>query len=197
MWNACASSRPALRNHGRRAGPALNVALRASIGYFLVEVLRHPHDPRFAGKAIPVRNLVVVGGLSLLFPALYAWRRPWPRYPWWYDDLYLSIFWLDMAGNSLNLYNRFTYFDVIPHLHGTGALTAVLRGAFGLSPGRAIGVATLIHGLLEAQEYATDVVSGTHNVRGAWDTRNDMVAGLLGALLYVGCPRLTLPMRAG
>lgn len=164
----------------------LNVALRAGIGYFLAEVLRHPDDPRFAGKAIPVRNLIIVGGLSLLFPAIYVWRRPWPRYPWRHDNLYLSIFWLDMAGNSLDLYNRYTYFNVLPHFHGTGALAAVLRGAFGLSGPRAIGVATLIHGFLEAQEYAADVVAGTHNVRGVWDTRNDMLAGLLGALLYAG-----------
>lgn len=172
---------------GRRSGAlALNIAVRASIAYFLVEALRHPDDPRFAGKAIPWRNLLIVGGLSLLFPALHLWRRPWPRYPWGHDDLYLSIFALDMAGNSFNLYNRFTYFDVIPHFHGTGALAAVLRGAFGLSPPRAMAITTLIHGLLEAQEYATDVLAGTHNVRGAWDTRNDMLAGLLGTLLYAG-----------
>ena len=167
------------------AGLALNAALRVGITYFLVEVLRHPDDPRFAGKAIPLRNLLVVGSLSLLFPALHLWRRPWPRYPAWQDDLYLSIFWLDMAGNSFNLYNRWTYFDAIPHFHGTGALSAVLHGAFGLSAPRAIAGANLIHGLLEAQEYATDVFGGTHNVRGAWDTRNDVLAGLLGSVLYV------------
>jgi hypothetical protein len=166
-------------------GPALNAALRVSLGYFLIEVLRHPDDPRFAGKAIPLRNLIVVGALSALFPALYVWRRPWPLYPWGPDNLYLSIFWLDMAGNSLNLYNRFTYFDTIPHGHGTGALASVLHQAFRLPALRAIGVANLIHALLEAQEYATDVFAGTHNVRGAWDSRNDLLAGALGTVLYL------------
>ncbi len=121
----------------RLAGFALNALLRASIAAFLVDVLRHPQDPRYAGKAIPIRNLVVVGSLSLLFPFLHlrSHGRRWQRYPVWSDNLYLSIFWLDMAGNAFNLYDRYTHFDLIPHLHGSGALAAVLRHAFGAPPG--------------------------------------------------------------
>jgi hypothetical protein len=168
----------------RGLGWALNAALRLSIAYFLAEVLLHPDDPRFAGKAIPVRNLVVVGGLSLLFPGLHLLGRRWRAYPVWADDLYLSIFWLDMAGNSFDLYDRYYSFDLIPHLHGTGAVALVFRAALGLTTARAIGLANLIHALLEAQEYLTDVVFGTHNVRGPWDTVGDLVAGVLGAGLY-------------
>lgn len=168
-------------------GLVLNGLMRASIAYFLVEVWRHPDDPRFAGKAIPLRNLVVVGSLSMLFPILHLWRRPWPRYPIWQDTLHLSIYGLDMAGNSFDLYNRYTHFDLIPHAHGTGALAVVLREAFGLSPLAAVGAANGIHALLEAQEYGTDLFFGTHNVRGTWDTAGDVLAGLLGSALYVGC----------
>src|ERR687898_2171642 len=96
-------------------GLAANVLLRLSVVYFLAEVLLHPDDPRFAGKAIPIRNLIIVSGLSLLFPALHVVGRRWKAYPVWFDDLYLSIFWLDMAGNSFDLYNRFSAFDLIPH----------------------------------------------------------------------------------
>jgi hypothetical protein len=64
----------------------LNAVLRASIGHFLVAVLRHPDDPRFAGKAIPLRNLVVVTGLSLLFPVAHVLGKGWRRYPFGYDD---------------------------------------------------------------------------------------------------------------
>ena len=42
----------------------LNVAIRVHVAYFLWEVMAHPDDPRFAGKAIPIRNLVIVGGMS-------------------------------------------------------------------------------------------------------------------------------------
>ena len=175
------------RGHGRgwRAGLALNALLRLSIAYFLAEVLRHPDDPRFAGKAIPIRNLLIVGGGGLLFPALHFGRRRWPRYPVWQDNLYLSMYWLDMAGNSFDLYDRYYYFDVLPHFHGSGAVAAVLYGAFGPPPLRAVGLANLLHLLLEAQENATDLLLGTRNVRGLADTAHDLVAGLLGTSLYV------------
>jgi hypothetical protein len=166
--------------------------LRGSIAAFLVDVLRHPHDPRYAGKAIPVRNLLVVGTLSLIFPLLYLrslrqhTRRRWQRYPVWSDTLYLSIFWLDMAGNYLDLYDRYTHFDLIPHFHGSGAFAIVLLKAFDLPPLVAIGTANGIHALLEAQEILTDVFCGTHNVRGTWDSAGDLASGLLGTLTYVG-----------
>jgi hypothetical protein len=167
-------------------GRFINAAFRLSIAYFLAEVWLKPNDPRFAGKAIPVRNLVVVGGLSLVFPALHlAWRRrPWRRYPFGLDNLYLSVFWLDMAGNSLNLYDRYLHFDLVPHFHGTGATAVVLQRVLSLNTLGAIGLTTIIHLLLEAQEYYTDVLFGTRNVRGTWDTINDLLAGLAGATAY-------------
>jgi hypothetical protein len=37
---------------------------------------------------------------------------------------------------------------------------------------------------LEAQQYYTDVLFGTHNVLGTWDVVGDLVAGLAGTLVY-------------
>lgn len=161
-----------------------NILIRASIIYFLGEVLLLPDDPRFAGKAIPIRNLIIVVSLSLLFPILYFLKRRWKKYPFWLDNLYLSIFWLDMFGNSFNLYDSYFYFDLIPHFHGTGAIAAVLLGALGFSFWAAAGAANIIHLLLEAQEYYTDVFLATHNVRGTFDVVNDLVAGVMGSILY-------------
>ena len=90
----------------------------------------------------------------------------WKHYRWCSDSLYLPIFWLDMVGNSFNLYDRYTHFGLIPHLHGTGAMGIVLRDGFGMSPGISAAVTNLIHTLLEVQEFPTDVFVGTHNVRG-------------------------------
>jgi hypothetical protein len=164
-------------------GVATNLALRLSILYFLAEVLLKPNDPRFAGKAIPIRNAIIVITFTSLFPMLRWVGRRWRRYPVWLDNLYLSIFWLDMAGNSLDLYDRYFHFDLLPHFHGTGALAVVLRG-LGMSPFGALGIANTIHVGLEAQEYYTDVLFGTHNVRGVSDTVNDLAVGLAGTVVY-------------
>lgn len=162
----------------------LNVLIRVHLAYFLWEVMTHPEDPRFAGKAIPIRNLVIVGGMSLLFPAVQLFQKRWKRYPWGWDALYLSVYWLDMAGNSFDLYDSYVHFDLIPHLHGTGAFALVFNKAFGLTPLRAFLIANGAHGALEAQEIFTDVFFKTHNVRGWWDTAGDMIVGILGSLAY-------------
>lgn len=165
-------------------GLIFNILIRLSILYFLGEVLLFPDDPRFAGKALPIRNLMVVLSLSLLFPLVHFLKKRWKEYPFWMDNLYLSIFLLDMAGNSFNLYDRFFYFDLIPHFHGTGAIAAVLVGAFGWTFWGGVGAANIIHMLLEAQEYYTDVFLGTHNVRGISDPINDLLVGILGSVIY-------------
>lgn len=172
-------------------GLLFNIAIRLSIIYFLGEVLLFPDDPRFAGKAIPIRNLIIVITLSLLFPFFHFLKKRssqvrlgWSKYPVWMDNLYLSIFWLDMAGNSFNLYDSYFYFDLLPHFHSTAALAVVLLGAFGFSFWSGVGVANIIHMLLEAQEYYTDVLFGTHNVRGTFDVVNDLMVGILGTLIY-------------
>ena len=170
-------------------GLLFNILIRASIIYFLGEVLLFPDDPRFAGKAIPIRNFLIVITLSLLFPILYFWKKRWPfdkpqGYPFWWDNLYLSIFWLDMFGNSFNLYDSFFYFDLIPHFHSTAALATVALGAFNFSFWAGVGFANIIHMLLEAQEYYTDVFFGTHNVRGTFDVVNDLLVGVLGTIVY-------------
>jgi len=162
----------------------LNLFLRLSNAYFLAEAIRHPDDPRFAGKAIPIRNLILVAGLSLLFPGLHVIGKKRKSYPFWTDNLYLSIFALDMAGNSLNLYDRYYYFDLIPHFHGTGATAIVLKRALQLPTLSAMGLANMIHVALEGQEYYTDVLFGTHNVRGVSDSVNDLLAGLTGTICY-------------
>ena len=183
----------------------VNAALRLSIIYFLAEVLAKPDDPRFAGKAIPIRNLIVAGGLTQLFPVLHAVgkglrRGPavsWQRYPWSLDSLYLSIFWLDMAGNSFNLYDRYTHFDLIPHFHGTGATAIVLQHAFAVTPQVGINGANIIHLLLEIQEFVTDVLFGTYNVRGWWDIAGDLGAGLVGSWVYTTAQKGMQPRSSG
>jgi len=166
----------------RAIGVLVNALMRGTIVAILAEALLRPTDHRFAGKGIGTRGFVMIP-LSLLVPAAHAATNR-GRYPIWTDNLYLSIFALDLLGNHFDLYDRYRYFDALPHAHGTGAATVVLGELLGLPPLSAIGLAQLAHIGLEAQEYYSDVWFGLHNVRGTWDTVNDLLAGALGSAAY-------------
>ena len=161
----------------------LNVALRASLVLFLADAILNADDSRFAGKGIGSRGLVILP-LSLLLPALYLTRRRGEPYPFWMDNLYLSIFALDLAGNSFDLYNSYRHFDLLPHAHGTGAATVLFAWLLQRPMLSAVGLATALHVGLEAQEYYSDVLFGLANVRGTWDVVNDLVVGVVGSAVY-------------
>ncbi len=170
----------------RLIGVLVNLALRAGMVGVLAEALARPDDPRFRGKAIGKRGLVMVP-LSLVVPLAHFARRRSDvtgAYPVWTDNLWLSIFALDLAGNHFDWYDRYRHFDAIPHAHGTGAATVVAAELLDLPALSAVGVAQLGHILLEAQEYYSDVWFGLRNVRGTWDTVNDLLAGASGSAAY-------------
>lgn len=166
-------------------GVFVNVVLRLLILVFTVDSIINAGDERFAGKALGARNLAIVFGFSMLFPVLHWLRKEWRSYPWWFDSLYLSIFFVDMAGNSADLYNKHPWFDHISHSFGPGALAVVLMGAFALGPLAAAGFSTMLHTQLEIQEIYGDQFLGTHNVRDIMDTANDMLFGIVGAAVFV------------
>jgi hypothetical protein len=168
----------------RDPGALVNVVLRVAILVFTVDALVNAGDERFVGKALGPRNVGIFLGLSMLLPILHWVYKRWTTYPFWYDAFYLSVFALDMAGNTLDLYNRIEWWDHVPHFHGPGALAVVLMGAFGLPALSALGVSTFLHVLLEVQEYYGDVVLGTHNVKGIADSINDLAYGLAGVATY-------------
>ncbi len=161
---------------------AINAALRTVIIGFAAEAVLAGEDPRFTGKGIAARDLILAGvAVTLLVPALHALcgrRRP---YPVWADSLLLSIIALDMAGNSLNLYAQQWRFDLIPHAYGPGAGVVALRLiGLGWLPGTIIVNAGQL--LLEVQEVLGDLLLGTQNVHGWWDTLTDLAAGATTSL---------------
>jgi hypothetical protein len=169
------------------AGALINVLLRVGILIMSIDALVNAGDERFSGKALGPRDVIISLGFAMVFPLIWKLRyqkKEWGAYPWWYDDLYLSIFFVDMLGNSLNLYNAWEHWDHIPHFHGPGALALVIAGAFGEPIISAIGIATLLHVILEIQEFYGDLILHTHNVRDTQDTINDMLFGVLGVIVY-------------
>lgn len=165
----------------------MNLALRGVIVGVVADALRHPDAPKYAGKAIGTRGLALVAA-SLVIPALHALSRARRhrerRYPLWTDNLYLSVFALDLAGNVLDLYDRWFYFDLVAHAHGTGAITVVFSEVTDGPALAGVGFAQVAHVGLEAQEYYSDLAFGLRNVRGTWDTVNDLLAGATGSLAY-------------
>lgn len=169
------------------AGALINAVLRVGILVMTVDALVNAGDERFSGKALGPRNVLISFGFAMLFPLFWKLRyrkKGWNAYPWWFDDLYLSVFFVDMLGNSLNLYNAWEHWDHIPHFHGPGALAIVAAGAFGLPILSGIGVSTLLHVVLEIQEFYGDVILHTHNVRDIQDSMNDLLFGVLGVVVY-------------
>ena len=173
------------RSAGVVAGMGLNLALRLVIAGVVGHALLRRDDPRYAGKAIGERGLVLVAA-SLVVPVLQLTTRRGERYPLATDNLYLSISALDLAGNFADLYDRHEHFDLIPHFHGTGAATVVIAILTRRSLRSAIGVTQLAHVGLEAQEYYSDVRFGLRNVRGKSDTVTDLLAGAAGSVVYAG-----------
>jgi hypothetical protein len=172
--------------HGRAriAGWGINVALRVAIVAFAAEAALAVGDPRFEGKGIAARNLVFAGlAISLSVPLARAFlRRPRGVYPLRADSLFLSILVVDMAANSLGLYEYPGRLDLIPHAYGPLAAFLALRAlGVALVPGMLLVNAG--HLLLEVQEAIGDAWLGTHNVRGWTDTIGDLGAGAVGSVL--------------
>ena len=156
----------------------MNIALRALIVAFAVEALLAQSDPRFAGKGIAVRDLILAGAaLTLVIPTLHAVRGRGKPYPLVADCLLLSVMALDMAGNSFDLYEQAWRFDLVAHGYGPAAVMLAL-GLAGVGWTASLLVVNGGHVLLEIQEAATDALFATHNVHGAWDTFSDLAAGL-------------------
>ena len=167
----------------RRGGWGINLLLRAVIVGFAAEAALAAEDARFADKGIAVRNVVFAGtALTLLFPLVHAVRDGRrTTYPLLADSLFLSILAVDMAANSLNLYERPWRFDLIPHTYGPMAGFATLR-TLGVSAVPGAMLVNVAHLAMEIQEAAADALFGTHNVRGWWDTIGDVGAGLIGSI---------------
>jgi hypothetical protein len=175
-------------SEGHKAGPlaiAVNLAIRLSIVYFAYDSIAHPHDPRYEGKGLAFRDVVVLLLALGVIPFLHFIWNKWERYPYWFDAIYLSMFWTDMAGNYFNLYNTFEYYDLLPHFHGPGSVAIAIRGLSELSPFGAFLGTNLLHGLLELQENLGDLLFGTHNVNGIGDTLHDLGSGLAGSVIYL------------
>ena len=180
----------------RLLGVLVNVGIRLGLWAMLRHVKRaSPSDHRFVDKGIPTRAGLLVPAVQAAMPVLWLRHRR-GGYPFWMDSLFLSIVALDLAGNVFDWYDRYKHFDLIPHAHGTGAITVLFAWAPGLPVLSAVGVATVGHILLETQEWWSDEFYGFRNVRGTWDVIGDLGSGVVGTVVYAA-PFLWFVRKAG
>lgn len=104
--------------------------------------------------------------------------------------------WFDAAGNFAHLYARVLFWDRLAHLVGAFALAAALAivlktleslgkirlGRFGLGL-FAVSITVLLAGIYESSEFIGDRLFATHRVTDLYDTADDLLWNLGGAIL--------------
>jgi hypothetical protein len=168
------------------------VVFLATIGQLAVATA-FPDLPQFDGKAFGAR-LVFYPLLMLVVPAcwLLATRRrdPRPPAPWGAFTLLMLPFLIDVTGNTLDLYDRVTWWDDANHFVNW----CLLCTGIGLLVGTAVrprwalallvaGVGALLAILWELGEYLTFIRGGTELDTAYQDTLGDLVLGTAGAVL--------------
>jgi hypothetical protein len=169
----------------------VDVALKlAVIGQLLVAVVG-PDLPQFEGKAMEAR--AVVYPLAMLaVPA--AWlilrRRRRIEYPYTLDILWTLPFFIDVTGNTANLYDTVSWWDDLNHFVNWGILVA----AFGqllirlpltrlVAAGLATGFGAVTAILWEFAEYVGFIHANEEELRTAYkDTLGDLALGLSGSV---------------
>ena len=187
--------RPRLREPCRlqlvsqRSWLILDLALKAALVGLLLFAVLNPDLAQFQGKAIKGRALAYPLA-ALIFPAgwwLIARKRPYPFAP---DILIVLPFFIDTAGNSLNLYDTIDWWDDLNHFVNW----ALLSAGFGLAlrslklPSWNIaalcagfGAATAI--LWELLEYVTFIRNSPEVTTAYSDTLGDLALGLSGSII--------------
>jgi len=173
----------------RRSWLILDLALKAALVGLLLFAVFNPDLPQFRGKAITGRALTYPLA-ALIVPAgwwLFAKKRP---YPFAADILIVLPFFIDTAGNSLDLYDSIDWWDDLNHFVNW----ALLSAGFGLAirplklPGwnvaalcAGFGAVTAI--LWELLEYVTFIRNSPEVTTAYTDTLGDLGLGLSGSVV--------------
>jgi hypothetical protein len=169
----------------------VDVALKlAVVGQLLLAVVG-PDLERFEGKAMEARAIVYPLAM-LVVPAVWLLlrRRRTVEYPYTLDILWTLPFFIDVTGNTANLYDTVDWWDDLNHFVNWGILVA----AFGqllirlpltrlTAAGLAIGFGAVTAILWEFAEYVGFIHANEEELRTAYkDTLGDLALGLSGSV---------------
>ena len=182
---------------------AIDIGLKlALIGLLLMAVL-FPHLPQFEGKAMGGRALAYPLSALLVPVVWFVWFRRYP-YPVAIDILVVLPFFIDPAGNALDLYDTIEWWDDANHLVNWAILTAGAAVALSYLPlgrlnrfalGVGFGAVTAIG--WELAEYVTFIRNSPELATAYTDTLGDLLLGTLGAIIGSAIVAYLLPSRWG
>jgi hypothetical protein len=186
---------------GRRIWLAIDIGLKIGlIGLLLLAVL-FPHLPQFEGKAMGGRALVYPLSAFLVPAVWFIWFRRHP-YPIAIDILVVLPFFIDTAGNALDLYDTMEWWDDANHLVNWAFLTAGAAVALSYLPlgrlnrfalGVGFGAVTAIG--WELAEYVTFIKDSPELATAYTDTLGDLLLGTLGAIIGSAAVAFLMPAR--
>jgi hypothetical protein len=170
----------------------IDVALKvALVGQLLFAVAR-PDLPQFEGKAMAGRAIVYPLAV-LVVPAVWLVVRRGRRveYPYALDILWTLPFFIDVSGNTANLYDSVGWWDDLNHFVNWGILVAafgqlLIRLPVGRisAAGLALGFGAVTAILWEFAEYVTFIRNNENELRTAYtDTLGDLALGLGGSVV--------------
>lgn len=168
-----------------------NLAAKALLLCLLLYAVLRPELPQFQGKAMGVR-LLTFGLPTVIVPLVWLLRLKRTRrtYPHHLDFCLVLPFLMDTGGNTLNLYDRVTWFDDamhfatwVPWVLGFGFL---LHYAPELPRwahlGLVVGFGAVTHILWELGEYVAFVRKSPELTTAYTDTLGDLLLSLCGSI---------------
>jgi hypothetical protein len=193
-----------------RARPAafwLDVAVKAALIALLLFAVVRRDLPQFEGKAMVGRALTYPLAALVVPLGWWIYRRRGGRsreYPFALDVLLVLPFLIDTAGNALDLYDTYSWWDDANHFVNWGILTAGfgqllvrLRPAPWQTAGLAIGFGAVTAILWEIAEYWTFIRDSPKLETAYTDTLGDLALGLSGSVVAaVVTAGLLAPARA-
>ena len=181
---------------------AIDVGLKVALVALLGLALLFPDLPQFAGKAMEGRVLTY-GLAMLLVPAVWFLRFRAHPYPVAIDILITLPFFIDVAGNALDLYDTVEWWDDANHFVNWALMTGGVALALAFLPlgrlnrfGLALGYAAVSAVAWELIEYVTFIKDSPELATAYTDTLLDEILGTSGGGLAAALVAWLVPPRS-
>jgi hypothetical protein len=181
---------------------AIDIGIKVALVALLGLALLFPDLPQFAGKAMEGRVLTY-GLAMLLVPAIWFLRFRTHPYPVAIDILITLPFFIDVAGNALDLYDTVEWWDDANHFVNWALMTGGVALALAFLPlgrlnrfGLALGYAAVSAVAWELIEYVTFIKDSPELVTAYTDTLLDEILGTSGGGFAAALVAWLVPPRA-